>query len=99
MATKLVTYDIGDTAHFQIEFRNAAKALADPTTVTLVVRAPDGVETSYAVGGGVVIKDSVGMYHGDVSLTKSGRWAWKWVGTGSVAAVDEGAIFVDQTVF
>jgi hypothetical protein len=97
--SRVERFDIGDVAHIVGEFKNAAKQLADPSAVTLVVRTPAGVETTYVVAAGQIVKDSVGVFHADIPLTASGRWNWKWVGTGVVAAVDEGAIFVDQSAF
>lgn len=62
----------------------------DPTAVTFKVRTPALVTTTYTYGVGVVIvKDSTGNYHADVTANEAGEWLVGWTGTGTCEAVDE----------
>ena len=82
-------WDIGDVVTISAVFRDAAGALADPTTTTLTVMAPDGTLSTPTP-----VKDSTGTYHADVPVTASGSWAYRWLGTGAVAAAEEGTFSV-----
>ena len=55
----------------------------DPSTVTLYVRSPDGVRAQYT--GGALLKVSTGVYSYQVLASQTGRWSYKWVGSGSYA--------------
>lgn len=58
----------------------------DPTTVSCVVTAPDGTETTYTYPADIS-KPSTGTYTLDVSCTQTGIWVYKWIGTGTAADV------------
>ena len=70
-------------------FKDSAGTLTDPTTVSLIYRAPDGTETTITYAGGGVTKDSTGVYHADVTCSVVGDWYYRFVGTGAAVAVDE----------
>lgn len=58
--------------------------LTDPTTITLIVEAPGGTQTTYTYAAGSVARDSRGVYHKDLSATilnAVGWWIYRWVGT------------------
>jgi hypothetical protein len=58
---------------------------ADPDTVTLKIRRPDGTTEEPAV-----IHDGVGEYHYDLDVaTHSGQWVYLWTGQGNVKASEE----------
>ena len=102
-------HDVGDTLRAYGSFRvatftvtagvpSATYALADPSTVTLLVETPAGVQTTYTYAGGTVTKDSVGVYYRDVPMTASGQWIFRWTGTGvCVAGVEYTAMVRPQT--
>lgn len=79
------THDIGDTKVLTGTFRNASGALANPTTVTLRVRKPDGTTSTVSNSN-----SSTGIYTASVPLDQSGVWRYKWWGTGAVAEAGEG---------
>jgi hypothetical protein len=81
------------------EFRDLAGTLVDPTTVTLKVRTPAAVVTTYTYGGGVVLKDSAGVYHADVAGSEAGTWSFRWEGVGSYVAAGEWSFEIDESVF
>lgn len=74
-------------------------AATDPTTVTLKVRSPAGTVSTYTYGAGQVTKDSVGNYHKDVDASTSGRWLYRWEGTGTAQAADESAFDIEASAF
>ena len=87
------TYQLNDQAHLTVAFTVGGVA-TDPTTVTASVRKPDGTTTNYTVMAGQIVKDSVGNYHLDITTDLSGRWAYKFAGTGSVVDVEQGVFYV-----
>lgn len=93
-------YDIGDQLTVGYTFRNSSGVAADPTTVELKLLTPAGVETSHVYGiDANVIKGSVGAYHYDLTLTESGLYTWRWIGTGAIVCADEGTIAVRASRF
>lgn len=49
--------------------------LFDPASVVLTVRSPSGDVTTPTPS-----KDSTGVYHADITVDESGRWAYRWSG-------------------
>jgi hypothetical protein len=89
------SYDLGDVARISTIYTiTATGAVLDPTTVTMVVMAPDRTETTYTYAGGTVTKDSTGNYHVDVSIAAAGLWRYRWTSTGTGQASEEGAFEV-----
>ena len=90
------SYVPGDLVRLSAAFTVSGVA-TDPTTVTCVVRAPDGTETTYSSP----TKDSAGNYHVDHDLTaaKGGVYAQRWTGTGACQAAMESEFFVEPSVF
>lgn len=99
----MATYTIGSLVRVSTlpnHFRDASGAPCDPTTVTLLIRSPDKVETSYPYGSSAVVRDGYGAYHFDVGpLTQAGAWSYRWVGTGAVIAAAEGRFDVRKSAF
>lgn len=100
-------FDVGDTVRAWGVFKAAtftvtagvpapAYALADPTTVTLLVQEPDGTQTPYTYGGGGVSKHSTGVFYRDLPLTAAGTWRLRWAGTGAAAAAEETLFLVRE---
>lgn len=87
-----MAYDIGDVVDLRLKVkRRSDGALVNPTTLTLRVKDPGGVETTYTFpttieqdgGAGRFIKGVLVTPHAD--LTKSARWTYRWKGTGNDA--------------
>ena len=74
-------------------FKNAAGALADPTTVTLLWRRAGDATTTWtwtaAAPGTNIVRDSVGVFRADITVVKSGLHYFRWEGTGAVVAAEE----------
>ncbi|GMV19480.1 MAG: hypothetical protein AMXMBFR56_77040 [Polyangiaceae bacterium] len=93
-------FDIKDQVRIAHQFYNSSAQAADPTTVTLLLKTPAGVETSHVFGvDGNVVKTATGAYHYDLTLTEAGIYAWRWVGTGAVVCAEEGTIPVRRSRF
>lgn len=64
--------------------------LADPDTVSVIVLAPDGTETTYVYDtDSEVVRDSLGVYHIDIDVTQGGRWYHRWIATGDGQAAEQ----------
>lgn len=92
------TYDIGDVARLSSAF-TAAGVATDPTTVTLIVRTPSAVETSYTYALAELTKTSAGVFYRDQDCTEAGTWYYRFVGTGAVKAAGESAFLVRRSQF
>lgn len=105
MAITNAPVDVGDTIRLTGTFKagtytvtagvpSMTYALADPTTVTLTVVPPTASSTAYTYAGGTVTKSTTGVFYRDLTPDAPGEWRIRWVGTGTVAAVEEGVLFV-----
>ncbi len=84
-------FDIGDVAQLTVRFAIAGVG-TNPTTVVLTILDPENVVTTPAA-----TSDGSGVYHYNLSLTKSGIYRYKFVGTGAVAEKVEGSVTVRPT--
>ena len=89
------TYEVGDSVRLEVEFRDSAGALADPTAVQVKVEDPAGTETTYTDE----TKDATGLYHKDVTATAPGTWQYRWEGSGALVAISEGSFYVKRSAF
>lgn len=81
---------IGNGVTTTQQFRNTAGTLTDPSTVTLVVREPDGTRVTYIYGTDVeVVRASAGVFTFSHTPDQVGRYGYRWVGTGTVAYAEE----------
>ena len=92
-----MTWVVGKTVTTRGTFK-VSGALTDPTTVNLKVREPSGTETTYTYAA-TVTRDSLGVFSKAIALSSSGHWAFRWIGTGTVAAVDEASLEVEYSEF
>ena len=90
------SYVPGDLVRLSAAFTVSGVA-TDPTTVTCVVREPDGTETTCSSP----TKDSAGNYHVDHDLTaaKGGVYSYRYVGSGACQAALEAEFFVAASAF
>lgn len=66
-------------------FKDSQGNLADPTSVTLIIMAPDGTVDNFS--GGDIIHDSLGVYHMNFDdHDQAGTWYYRFEGTGAVQA-------------
>ena len=71
----------------------------DPTAISLKVTAPGGTTSEYTYALGQVTREGAGVYAKNVTLTTEGTWLYRWSGTGTVEAPDEGEIQVERSEF
>ena len=89
-------YHEGDTLRLQCSF-TISGTLTDPSTVSLLVRSPTATaSTTYTYALAEVTKSTTGIYYKDVPFSIEGTWHWRWVGTGTVAAADEGNVMIQK---
>lgn len=86
-------YELGSLVRIGPEsFYNILGALADPSTVSLSIKKPDGtIAGPFTYAGAQVVKESTGVYHYDYNPTTVGQYLVKWTstGTGQAAHVTE----------
>lgn len=71
-------------------FINSSGAETDPTTVTVVIREPDGTKLTFVYLTDVeVVRDSAGVFHLSFVPDQVGAYGIRWVGTGTVAYAEE----------
>ena len=91
---------IGERFVSTVTFETAAGVLTDPTTVTVKIRAPSGTVTTYVYGSDAeVVKDSVGVYHVEYTVTAAAIWHVRWNGTGACVASSEVSFNIDASGF
>jgi len=94
------TYDSGDVVRINVAFTNLAGATVDPGTVTVKVKNPVGVKTTYVYGIAVeVVKDDVGLYHMDLEPTIQGVWSYRFEGTGANKGSEENTFQIRESAF
>ena len=78
------SYLIGNQVRLSVTFNDYNGTLADPTTIVLKVKNPDGtIETL------TTIKDAVGKYHYDYEPLKVGDYCYRFEATGAVVAASQ----------
>lgn len=91
--------DVGDVVKVTGEFRNTAGALTDPATITLKVKPWTESPVTYTYADGEITRESAGIYSKNLTITSSGRWHYRFIGTGAVAAAEEEYFIVENTAF
>lgn len=66
----------------------------DPTSVTLATRDPNGTAATYDYSLGTIVREALGVYHVDITVTTAGTWYWAFRGTGACVAQIEGDFFI-----
>lgn len=69
----------------------------DPVTLTLAVTTPAGSTTTYTYPAPTIVKQDVGYYYANISVSVAGTWTYVWTATyaGSVTVTVPGAFLVD----
>jgi hypothetical protein len=74
-----MSYQAGDTYPAQVTVRDDEGNVVDPPTLQLKVRNPAGTVTTYDYpDDAIIVNDSTGIYHADVSLDTAGMWVIAW---------------------
>jgi hypothetical protein len=92
-----ITVPYGKRCTFRAQFKDAAGALADPTTVRWKVRAPDGTETLYADDAPETEHPSAGIYTFTFTPSTPGSWVIRVEGLGDVEDAADFPIHVPRS--
>lgn len=84
-------YDLDTLIELTGTFTTSAGAPINPTTVTLRLRTPDGIVTTYT--GAQLGNPAVGVFTLDFQATQSGPHIYKWQGAGNVEITNPDAYF------
>jgi hypothetical protein len=76
-----MTYDLGDVVPLGITITDSTGANANASAVTCTITLPDGTSSA-----GSVTNPSTGLYNCDFSPSQVGRYAVRWLATGTNAA-------------
>jgi hypothetical protein len=87
-------YIPGEVVRLLLNTFDFAGAVADPGTVVLKVKQPDGTVITHTPD---VVRDGTGVYHADLALTAAGVWAYRWELTTPNAGAAEGVIQVQKS--
>lgn len=91
------TYDVGDLIRVTATFTDSDGTAADPTAVTVYYKDPGGNISELVYGTDTdVVQDSTGVYHCDIDIDESGKWFYRFKGTGTVQAADEYWFTIDR---
>lgn len=88
----MTVYDIGDKATLRASFTDDSSPAqpADPSALTFYLKLPDGTVTEYVYGTDAeLVRDAVGEYHVDWTITVHGVYWYLFAGSGDVVAVEE----------
>lgn len=89
-------YDPGDVARITAAFTVAGEA-TDPTAVTFRILEPDGTATEYAYGADAELeKTGTGNYRVDWPVAQEGWHYYRFTGTGTAAAMEQGEFYSRQ---
>ena len=95
----MARYDIADRAKLQATFY-ADGSPTDPDNVELQIKTPADTTSSHVYGTDPdVVKDSTGVYYYLLLLTASGRYFYRWEGSGTLYAGGEKRLVVSQSEF
>jgi hypothetical protein len=79
------TFDPADGVLLSVEVRNKARALVDPSTLTLETCDPDGAITLYSLASSQLTRDAQGLYSKFLTPPTgghpSGVWRARWIAT------------------
>lgn len=97
----MASYSIGNAVRVTIKFKSQANgAYVDPTTVTVKVKNPSAVVTTYVYGvAPEVQKSSTGIYYMIIDCNAAGAWKYRWEATGDNQAAAEGSFDVSASTF
>ena len=89
-------YKVGSELLCRVVFKRiigGVSTLVDPSTVTLTIDRPLGANVTPTV-----TRESAGTYTATFIPSNSGTHKYKWVSSGGVVTVEDGAFFVERTL-
>lgn len=89
-------FDIGDVVRIQAVVTDSAGTLVDPSEVLLYLHQPSGSVGTFSYSAAQVQKQSQGTYYYNGTVTQSGYYNVRWLGTGAADFGDQSRYFVRQ---
>lgn len=88
--------DVGDVVRIQNVFTNASGGTVDPTEVILYLAPPSGAVGTYKYSAAEVARQSQGSFYYNGTVTASGYYNVRWVGTGAAVAASQDRFFARE---
>ena len=86
-------YDIGSQARLIGTFADEAGDPANPSGVSVIIRAPDGTTTTVSAS-----QQTTGIWFYVLSLSQAGIYYYRFVGSGALIATGDGYLTVNDSV-
>jgi hypothetical protein len=80
-------FTVGTKVTLEGTFKNKARELDDPTTVTVRIEDPDGVVT--VIEHADITRVSLGVYEVDVLVNREGTWWYRFEGDGDLVTAGD----------
>ena len=90
MPTNINKYELGSLVRTTAKFTRFDGEPQDPSTVSLTITNPAGVETTYEYGTDNIVKANVGVYYYLIDANAEGVWTRRWFSTGTGQAAKSG---------
>lgn len=90
------SFDINDVVRIQVVVTTSAGALVDPSEVILYLMQPSGVVGTFSFSASQVIRQSLGSFYYNGTVTQSGYHNVRWIGTGAAVFGEQSRYFVRQ---
>lgn len=84
----------GQTKRIEFETFNLDDVLTDPSVTKFIYKYGDTKVTLVFGTDLALVRDSVGMFHVDLTFSVSGWWKWRIELTGAVTNAGQGKIYV-----
>lgn len=92
-------FDLGDQVRVSVTFTTTTGGTRiAPTTVTLKIKDPENIISQFTFPNGVN-SDELGVYYRDFQVTKSGRYYYRWEGSGGNPSATESYFVVNTSEF
>lgn len=91
-------HDLQDAVRLEVTFTDFNGNPADPSSVTVRIRKPNGTTLTQTFPG-AVIKDGIGQYHLDVIVDLPGYWVYRWEGSGALQESAQDVFLVRESAF
>lgn len=91
--------DIGDVVVVACQFEDCDGNAVDPSVVTLMYKNSNGTTTVVYDGVDGIERVGIGTYQYELDVDVVDLWHYRWEGSGTVIAADEGSFRVSESAF
>jgi len=93
-------FEVGQKLRFNVETKNKAGVLTDPTTLVFRIKPPVAIEfTKVFPADAEVVKDAVGQFHIEFTLAEEGEHPVRWEANGAIQNSTEDRISARDGAF